>query len=420
MALNVKGLEGNEIVGDYSRKTAQRGRWGESWDAFKASFWKVVVINIFMLITFAPGIFLMFFRQVYLTNMGAAAPFNANTGIGYPANPNTVGMTEQITLSVNVMFYPALLLAGFFAAVGLAGGAYSIRKIITTHGQFNIKNFFYGIKVNYFNTLLPITVFMVFLIGTMLIGDWKDLVLATGGNGAGAITAYVFAIIVTVIGGIYCAWLFAVGVNYKVTFAQLFKNAFVLIIGSPIQTVFFAGFSLIPVWLYLIGGVSQIIRVISYIFFIFLGFSFVLLVWLSFTQWVFDLYITPNIKAEEAAKSGKTVQKSAEERAQDEKRVAMELLASGRSELLSKPILPIAEGAAVSALGKTFSRSDMAKVQAEKDKLKSDIAEYEKQHENDPEYKEYKKLFAEREKALEVKDKKQKKKKLNANNLLKG
>ncbi len=420
MALNVNSLEGNEIADDYVRKAATRGRWGETWDIFKSSFGKIVLINIFILITFLPGVVIMIFRSMRVATLGAMSPFNANTGVGYPVTPDTLGLAETVYLSVDVLFYPLLIIAGFIASIGISGGAYSIKKLLNTHGQFSVKGFFHGVKVCYFNTVLPVTIFMLFFVSAHLLGDWKDLVIAQGGSKAGPITAYVFMIIATVLVGIYCAWLFVVGVSYRVKLSQLFKNSFVLLIGSPIHTVFFAGFSLIPVWLYLIGGSASFMKIIAYIIFIFLGFSYILLVWLSFTQWVLDMFVTPNVKAAaESANAGKSAKEIEQEKVADEKRVAMELLAAGKSELICKPILPISDENAVKPLGKTFTRGDMNGVAADRQKLKDDVAAYEKEHEQDPVYAEYNKLFTDREKALKTEGKKGKKKKVSANNLLK-
>ena len=52
-------------------------------------------------------------------------------------------------------------------------------------------------------------------------------------------------------------------------------------------------------------------------------------------------------------------------------------------------------------------------------KLESDVADYENKHKNDPVYAEYSKLFADREKALQPQGKKGKKKKVSSANLLK-
>jgi len=409
MALNVTNLEGNEIADDYTRQFVPKGRWSDTWGIFKGSFLKLVLLNVFVLITFVPGIAVILFRNWYILGMGTV----------YPFNPGIMsGLTERLTLSADLLFYALLIAAGFIAAIGISGAAYTVRRLINTHGEFSLKSFFHGIKVGYFHTVLPVTIALTFLFATFIIGDWMRFVIAIGGNSAGAITAYVFIIIATVLVCIYSAWLFAVGTSYRVTFAQLFKNAFVLMIGTPIQTVFMAGFSLIPVWLVMIGGVVQII---GFIAFIFIGFSFILVSWTGFTQWAFDAYVNPNLKPAKEQVEEKTVGQTKAAKEENAKQRARELLAAGRSELIANPIMPIAAETTVTGLGKTFKRGDVAAVAAEREKLVSDIAAYGEEHKNDAAYIEYNKLFAEREKALQPEtDKKgKKKKKISSDNLLK-
>ncbi len=413
MAINVTNLEGNELADDYTRKSVPQSRWSDTWYVFKSNFLKLILINIFVLITFAPAVALMFFRSAYIQMLGNVYPFNSS--ILFPYYPEVTGLAERLTLSADILFYAALVVSGFIAAIGISGATYSIRKIINTHGEFSIKGFFHGIKLNYFNTLLPVFVFMIFLYATFLIGDRMDCVAAMGNGAAGEITAYVFIIIATVLVGIFMAWIFAVGTTYKVKFTQLFKNSFVLCIGSILKTVLMAGFSLIPVWLFMIGG---IVRMISYVIFIFIGFSFIIVCWTAFTQSVFDAYINPTLKvAEEEKKAARTQ----EEVVADEKQRARELLAAGRSELIARPIMPIAAESVASGIGKTFTRKDLSQIAVSREKLCADVAAYENEHKNDTVYVEYNKLFAEREKALsdETDKKGKKKKKISAENLLK-
>lgn len=416
MALSINGLEGNEIADDYLRKSVPKSRWGDTWDVFKSNFWKFVLINVFTFITFIPGIVVIIFRNAYVAGLGSAYPFNSS--ILYPFYPDTQGLTESVTLSADVLFFSLLIVAGFIASIGIAGATYSIRKLLATHGEFSVKGFFHGVKVCYSGTLFPVTVFMIFLFASVVIGDWKDLTYATDGNKAGAMTAYVFIIIATVLIGLYLGWVYAVGTSYRVSFIQLFKNSFVLMIGTIIQTVLMAGFALIPVWLFLIGG---LIKFIAYALFIFFGFSFIIMCWTAFTQSVFDTFITPNVKAAaEQAKANKSEKELAQERVEDDKRTARELLAAGRSELIARPIMPISGEEAVKIPSLTFTRGDIKGATESREKLAADVAAYEKQHENDPVYAEYNKLFAEREKALQSDNKKGKKgKKISSDNLLK-
>lgn len=417
MAANVNSLEGNELSnGDYLRKSVPQSRWGDTWDVFKSNFGKIVLINIFVLITFIPGIVLMLFRNAYISGLGSIYPFNPS--ISYPYYPDLRGLVEGVYLSADMMFYGALVLAGFIASLGISGAAYSIKKLINTHGEFTVKGFFHGIRVSYWNTVLPVTLFMLFVFATVLIGDWKDLYIATGGSPAGAVTAYVFIIIATVLVGLYSAWVLAVGVSYRVKFFTLLKNSMVFLIGTPLQTVLMAAFACIPIWLYLIGGFFKIIAQLLFVFF---GFSFILLSWMSYTQWAFDMFITPNIKAEtERANAAKSEKQLALEKEEDAKQVALELLAAGKSELIARPIMPISDETAVIPLGATFTRAALSGVADERAKLGKDISSYEDAHKNDPVYVEYNKMFAEREKALQSPDgKKGKKKRVSPDNLLK-
>lgn len=424
MAVNVNSLEGNEIADDYVRTASQTegGKWAQTWAVFKGSFWKLVLINVIMLICCAPALGILIYRNFYISTVIAPNyPFNGNTGIGYPAYPGTDGLAESLFLKADLVFYAILIGAGLIAAIGLSGGAYAIKKLLNTQGGFSFKGFFHGIKVGYFKTALPLTLFLVFFFACVIIGDWKDLVIAQGGSKGGPITAYVFIIIATVLVGIYCAWLFAVGLSYRLKFSKLIKNSFALLAASPLQTVFIAGFALIPVWVFMLS--TFLISTANTLFFILasvlllllvlFGVSFILLVWMSFTQWVFDLYVTPKIQTVEDRK------KEIESEEDEGKRIARELLAAGRSELLVKPILPVAEGIAVAPLGQTFTRADIERVASSRQKLENDVADYENKHKNDPVYAEYSKLFADREKALQPQGKKGKKKKVSSANLLK-
>ena len=410
----LNGMQGNEIADDFKRKYVGQGRWKDTWEVVKSNFWKLVALNLIVLIFFVPGIVVVYIRNVYIATIGGIYPFNATVG-NYPPDV-LVGLAERVNLSADLLFYALIIVAGFIASIGVSGATYCIRKLVQTHGEFHFKSFFHGIKVGYLSTVMPAILFMLFLYGTFLIRDWTMIARATGERVGGAITAYVFVIIATVLAGIYLAWVFAIGVSYRVKFKYLFRNAFVLTIGTPIQTIFMAGFTLIPVWLTFFGGFWL---VLGYILFAFFGFSFMLISWLSFAQWAFDMYITPAVQVEKEAERAKKSEKElAEEKAAEDKQRALELLAAGRSELISHPIKPIDRQEMIPGLGKTFTRAQIAGAAENREKLTADIAAYEKEHEQDAVYVEYNKMFAEREKALAEPEKKGKKKKISSDNLL--
>ena len=148
----------------------------------------------------------------------------------------------------------------------------------------------------------------------------------------------------------------------------------------------------------------------------FFGFSFILLAWTSYTRWVFDTAIPPEFAKEE---NKKTTAKQPQKAEADQTYVARELLAAGKSELIGRPILPVADKPVFTPLGAVYTRGDLKKLAEARANLGGQIEEYESRHANDPVYAEYNKLFAEREKALPAPEgKKGKKKKVSAQNLL--
>ena len=415
----LQSLVGKENADDYVRTYVPKGRWSDTWNLFKSNFVKFVIINVLTLVFFIPAIAVIYLRLIYLTNLASVYPFSANVGVGI-YTPSTTGLAERLTLSTDLLFYSLLIVSGLIAAVGLAGGAYSVKKMINAHGEFSVKGYFHGVKVCYFNTVLPVILFLIFFFASVTISDWAAMQIAYGSSPAGPTTAKVFIIIATVVVGMFCMWLFAVGVSYKVKLKYLFKNSLVLFVGTILQSIFMIGFALIPVWLMVIGMYVSFFLVVGILVFIFLGFSFILLVWMAYTQWVFDSFIQPAIVSEKEAARAKMTPKQLEaERLEEARNEARELLAAGKSELISKPIMPIDINGTVALIPAMFTRADVAAARDARAALGEDVESYRKQHENDPKYVEYNKLFAEREKALTSTDKKGKKKKISPDNLLK-
>ena len=415
----VATLEGNELADDYVRTHVPKGRWADTWNVFKSNFVRMVIINVFTLLFFVPGIVVVYFRTVYIAQMGMSYPFSSNALFTYPLTPSMQSVPQGIVLTADLLFYSLLIVAGFIASIGVSGACYSIKKLINTHGEFSLKGYFHGIKVCYLNVVFPVTVFMFFIFSSFCIFDWAALQISKGYSQAGPITAQVFIIMATVIVGIAAMWVLAVGVSYKVKFKYLIKNSFVLLFGTILQTLFMAGFSLLPVWILLLGEALAFFKIIGYAIFLFFGFSFIILCWLAYTQWVFDMYITPAVKTEEEARKAKLTPKQlAAEKEEEEKSVARELLAAGRSELVGRPMRPIDGGTEVKEVGVAYGRADIVRVAEDRQKIRGEVDAYYEEHKKDTRYVEYEKLFAEREKALTPEGKKGKKKKLSRNNLL--
>ncbi len=419
MAQQKKGLvarllEGKEKSEEYARSTLPTNRWQLFWDVFKGNFGKIVKINLLMLLFFIPLLAVLIFNSVNLSSMGQIYPFGSNLGVGYPAMPELQGVAEWIVLRGQLSTYIALTISAFIASVGLSGGMYVIRNMIWTEGVFVANDFWRGVKLNYKNALQASLFFCIVLLICSSMINFSEFTLAIGAIGK---TQRVFLYISQVLSYIFIfmsafmtLWMLALGVNYKMGFFTLFRNAFLITIGTLIQTVFFSALAVIPYLLFLIGG-SFFIVVAVFVVLMF-ALAYTLLVWLNFAQWVFDKFINPKI---EGAKVGRGIYNKDGTANEDASQSSVEyqriLLSHGRSRLVARPIKPIDDSLQVYELPASFTREDLKRLRESKQNIAEDTEAYAEEHKNDLRYVEYNKTFDERERALQDDDKKGKKRK---------
>ncbi len=340
-------LEGNEKDDTYARSTLPTNRWQLFWDILKGRIGKVVIVNLLVLIFFIPLIALVVMRSVVIQSQGLSGPYGANLTIGYPAIPDTTGVWESFAFSTDSLFFGGVLISSFLAALGLAGGIYVIRNMIWTEGIFVANDFWRGIKLNYFNALEAALFFTFFLYIDVYMNRLATYMLAIGsGNEAMFTVARVICIIVNEFAGFMSLWMLSLGVNFRQKPLALIRNSFIMTIGTFPQTVVFAVAALAPFAL-IFSNVSILVSV-GMIFLILIGFSYALLVWMSFSQWAFDKFVNPNVKGAKVGRGlyNPSADKSADAEAADDEASALHayklaIIREGRSNLMSRPKKPI-------------------------------------------------------------------------------
>ncbi len=404
-------LEGKERSEEYARSTLPTNRWQLFWDIFKGNFWKIVKVNLLTLIFFIPLIAVVIISGLYNDAMGEVYPFGASLGIGYPAMPDTQGISELLSLQGDFMAGIFILLTAILASVGLAGGMYVVRNMVWTEGIFITNDFWRGVKLNFKNALQTALFFCLIYIlaqattnaaaltaATSELSKFKSVMLKIS-----EITSYMLLILAVMMS----FWMLALGVNYKMTFFVMLKNALIITIGTLPQTIFFVLMSLLPLLLVLIGW--TFLTTVGVILCLLFGLAYALLVWLDFAQWVFDKYINPKI---EGAKVGRGVynKDGSSALSGDDSAATIEyervLLAHGRSRLVAKPIKPIDDSLQVYDLPSSFTREDLKRLRESKQNIAEDSEAYAEEHKNDLRYVEYNRKFDEREKALREEDEK--------------
>ena len=399
-------LEGKERDEEYARSTLPSNRWALFWDIFKGRFSKLVIVNLLMLLFFIPLVAVGFFMYLWTGTMGGMYPFSNSILVGFPAYPNLMGAPEQINLSATFTGGALMIVAALIAAVGISGGMYVIRNMVWTEGIFVANDFWRGIKINIVVVLQSTLFYSIFLFGFFISIRFSEYIIASGtGSTVWMTISMAISYVAIVIFTMMYLWMLAMGGGYKLKFFQLLKNSFLMTFGLIFQNIFFVILMAIPVILILLGSFFQMVGIVFMILF---GLSFMLLVWLDYTQWAFDKFIESKREGGKVnrgiyAKVGKGGSQS---KAVQEYEANLQAAMSVKSDLSSRPIKPITDDLKVYELPESFSRDDLKKLRESKERIIEDTEKYAEEHQNDEKYVTYNARF---EKPAEEEDKKDKK-----------
>lgn len=385
-------LLGKEKSEGYARASLPSNRWELFWDILKGRFWKLVIINLLVLLFFIPLFLLLFMRANFVAGMGAAMPFSQGLGLGYQAPVSLVGYAEQVVFNVNLVSYLLLPIALSIAAVGVAGGAYVIRNMVWTEGIFVANDFWRGIKQNFKQIFVVALLYSVVFYLTMMAISLADLNLATGTERAWMfVVSKIFSIVFIILISAMTMHMITMSVTYQLTLRALIKNSFLFTLGLLPQTAFFLLVGFIPFVLVMFGGFLMPIGIIIILL---IGFSLILLIWTDFCQWAYDKFI--NDKVPGAQKNRGIYEKIKESNSEALKQYRMQV-AMTRTSLNSRPIKPITDDELkIAELPSAFNRDDIVKLNESKQALYDDYAQYVEEHKNDPEF-----MPTEEEKAAE-------------------
>lgn len=397
-------IMGSEKSEGYARASLPSNRWELFWDIFKGSFWKLVLLNILMLLFFIPFFMFLILKTMASASFGALIPYSQGFGVGYQAYYSLVGFSETSAVNSSFLLNLILPLAMVIMAVGMSGGAYVMRNMVWTEGIFVSNDFWRGIKQNAKQLILFYLVASVFLYMSLLSIDMCEQLIV---NKTGAVwlfqiaRVFSYAFIVLIINMLLHGT--AMCVTYELSFKGLIKNSFLFTIGMIPQNFFFMFLGGLPIVLILFGGTIQII---GYTILAFFGLSLFMLVWTDFCQWSYDRFINDKVKG--AKKNRGIYEKVKNSDSKSLKQYREQMAMTGRSSLSDKPIKPITDDELkVAELPTSFNRADIAKLNESKQAIYEDNEKYIAEHKNDPEYKpteediENKKILEEREKRIE-------------------
>ena len=381
-----KLLLGSEKSEGYARSTLPSNRWELFWDIFKSRFWKLVLINVILLLFLLPLFLLIFVRYVSMAGYGMMYPFSQCFGVGYMSVPELAGYSEQIVFTVNRLIYILFPFCLVFASFGLAGGCYVLRNMVWTEGIFVANDIWRGIKNNWKKFALIALIYGIIFYLSMLSTSYSEYMIAISqGNDWFFVICEVVTYVALAIFTMIALHMMTMTVTYDLTFRQLIKNGYIFATRLIFHNIFFILIALIPLFLMLIGGILQ---GFAFLVIILIGISFGLLVWTNFCQWSYDKFI--NDKIEGAKKNRGIYQKIKNTDSEAIRRYKEQMDAMSTSSLATRPIKPITDDdIKIAVLPTSFNRDDIAKLDQSKKDMISDHEKYVEEHMNDPQFKEF-------------------------------
>ena len=376
-------LLGSEKSEGYARASLPSNRWELFWDIFKGRFWKLVIINLLILIFFIPVALIFFMRSNAISNLGALYPFSQNFGIGYQAPLSMVGYAENIVFTVDSTLYLFMPIALIIAAIGVSGGAYVIRNMVWTEGIFVANDFWRGVKQNIKQIIAVALVYSLAFYLTNLSVALADQSIAVGIKNSwifvlSKVLAYMFLVFYSMM----TFHMITMSVTYELKFRQLLKNSFLFTIALLPQNILFLFLGLLPFLFLLFGGIFMAIGLILILL---MGFSLFFLIWTDFCQWSYDRFI--NDKIEGAQKNRGIYEKVKESNSLALQKYREQVARTAVSSLSSKPIKPITDDELqLAELPESFNRKDIERLNESKQRLIEDHERYVEEHKNDPQF----------------------------------
>lgn len=367
-------IEGPERSETYARSTLPTNRWELGWDVFKTNKGKLCGLNLLTIVFMLPMLALLLLRYMQKVVNVATYPFTQNMGLGYPVYPTSAGLESQLALSLNIETFKYIILGVAVAAVAISGGFYVMRNMVWAEGVMVTSDFFKGVKKNYFVVFFSLLLYTVVIVLSILSINMASIMIASNDQSTWLLVgAQVITYIIMAVATIMVLYMITMGINYRLKFRNLIRNAFILTIALIPTNIFFVLFA--AVWFLLIFMGFQLFSVLGVVLCVIWGFSLFMLIWTNYSHWVFDKFINDKVPG---AKKNRGIYKSTANEEEGEA-VIIE-----KSKLAAKPIKPITDyDVELYELPTSFSRKDLQKLEETKEAMRRDSDQYAEDHKDD-------------------------------------
>lgn len=394
-------LMGKEKSEGFARASLPSNRWELFWDIFKGKFFRLLFLNVLILVFFIPLVALIAYRSALLNSYGTLYPFSQSFGVGYLSPISLVGYAENIVFSVNSVTFLFLPLFALVASVGISGGAYVIRNIVWTEGVFMANDFWKGIKQNFKQVAILSVIYCVSFYVLILSISFCNQEIAIG-NIVWLFTALkILAYVLLAFTSVVLLHAVTMCVTYNLPIMSLIKNGIVMSLGMFFSNILIIALAVLP---YLLLSFSGFLMFIAIIVIFAIGITYPLLVWTIYCQWIYDGYINDKVKG--AKKNRGIYEKVKSDTSTFEKYKQQREIINIHTKLTSKPIKPITDDElTIEELPQSFRREDIIRLNESKQRLIEDSDRYVLEHSGEQQFveatKEIKEQSSEAQKRIE-------------------
>ncbi len=351
-------IMGSEKAEGYARSTLPSNRWELGWDIFKGRFWKLVLVNLMLLVGALGIIFCVVMMYMGNVVIGSSLPFGQNLGMGYPYVEGLEAQAVLYQIGLTNTYFLLLIPACLLFGVVCSGVFYIMRNLVWTEGVFIANDFWRGLKQNIVQILFVMLGYSVFLLISKFSLNqiaWLEF------NGQGNFFFSFSRVGIWIVMGlltIMALYSMTISVTYKLSFWQLIKNSFLLTIGLLPQNLFFILLMIAPA---LLGMLLSFLSPFVIMIYLLFGLSAAVLIWTNYSHWVFDKFINDRV---EGAEKNRGIYTKVDVKGQPvtKKKKKAGGFANPKKKKKSEPV-PEPE---ITELSTTFSRADLERLEREK------------------------------------------------------
>lgn len=256
---------------DLKKEDMPEGRFKIFFTVLQIRFWKLIQLNLLYSIFWIPAFFIIYINLMYL--------------VGVQNTPELAKSIQGLGTTVILLLIPCFLIAG----PATAGTTYVIRNWARDEHAWVWSDFKDAWKQNWKESLL-----IMLINGLALLIFYVNLNFyrMQAQQNIVFLVLYYFILLMGLIYAMMNMFIFPMLVTYKLKVKQIFKNAFIFTMAELPRTF------VIFVIAAFIFGVAFYYSIPFIIPIFIVGFTFPMLITISFANWVFDKYLNKDINKE--------------------------------------------------------------------------------------------------------------------------